>query len=454
MSTPTSFSVFAPDEAKGGQDIVPATTALVCIEFQSEFTTDGMKLYDGVKDVMQETSMLQKTAELAKAMRAAGGTVIHVPITFKEDASDNPNKRLGILADCATKKLFTAGKPNAKICGAMEPMAGDPIVIGKKGLDAFPNTTLEAELKAAGIETVALCGFLTNCCVESTMRTACEKGYNVVTVTDCCAAMGMEAHTAAIDGTFGMFSTPMTAEELTAKLPALETAPAPAPRKKMEPPRPSFAVWAPKTAKGGNEIVRNTTALVCIEFQNEFVHKEGKLNGGVKEVMQSTNMLANTMKLAQDMRTAGVKVIHVPISFAEDASDNPNKGLGILKGCASDKLFTSNTWNSEFCEEMKPQDGDVVVRGKKGLDAFPNTTLEAELIKAKCETVAICGFLTNCCVESTMRTACEKGFNVVTVTNCCASMSQKGHDAAINGTFTLFSTPMTAEELTTRITNS
>ena len=34
---------------------------------------------------------------------------------------------------------------------------------GKKGLDAFPGTTLEAELKAKGIETVALAGFLTNC---------------------------------------------------------------------------------------------------------------------------------------------------------------------------------------------------------------------------------------------------------------------------------------------------
>ena len=54
-------------------------------------------------------------------------------------------------------------------------------------------TSRQAELKKAGIETVALCGFLTNCCVESTMRTACEKGYNVITVTDCCATVSEEA---------------------------------------------------------------------------------------------------------------------------------------------------------------------------------------------------------------------------------------------------------------------
>ena len=54
--------------------------------------------------------------------------------------------------------------------------AGDLVVEGKKGLDAFPGTNLESLLKENGIETLALCGFLTNCCVESSMRTAYEKG--------------------------------------------------------------------------------------------------------------------------------------------------------------------------------------------------------------------------------------------------------------------------------------
>ena len=105
---------------------------------------------------------------------------------------------------------------NSDYCEAMRPKEGDIIVTGKKGLDAFPHSDLEAQLRAAGIETLALCGFLTNCCVESTMRTAFEKGFNVVTVTDCCAATSAEGHAAATTGTFGMFSKPMTAAELTA----------------------------------------------------------------------------------------------------------------------------------------------------------------------------------------------------------------------------------------------
>ena len=100
----------------------------------------------------------------------------------------------------------------------MSPAEGDVVVKGKKGLDAFPNTTLEAELVARGIETVVLCGFLTNCCVESTMRTAYEKGFNVITLSDCCAATSEEGQKAAIEGTFGMFSKTMTAEEFKAEL--------------------------------------------------------------------------------------------------------------------------------------------------------------------------------------------------------------------------------------------
>merc|ERR1719392_473135 len=213
-----TFRSFAATDAKGGCEIDAQKTALICIEFQNEFTTEGGKLYPAVKGVMESTDMLAKAAATAAAMRAAGGKVYHMPIMFKEDASDNPNKALGILAGCAKDKLFTEGTWNAQICDAMKPKEGDFVVSGKKGLDAFPNTDLEAALVKDGIETVTLCGFLTNCCVESTMRTACEKGFNVLTVTDCCATTSEDGQKAATGGTFGMFSTPMSAADFATKL--------------------------------------------------------------------------------------------------------------------------------------------------------------------------------------------------------------------------------------------
>ena len=50
-------------------------------------------------------------------------------------------------------------------------------------------------------------------------------------------------------------------------------------------------------------------------------------------------MLKNTIWLVDKMRRAGVTIFHAPISFDIDGSDNPNKNLGILAGCDTDKLF-------------------------------------------------------------------------------------------------------------------
>jgi len=218
------FSTFAPSDAKGGQVLSPQNVAVIAIEFQNEFAAANGKLYPAVSGVMASTDMLRKAVEVCERVRAAGGSVIHAPITFKPDASDNPNKGLGILAGCAKDSLFTENTWASEFVESMRPVAGDKIVAGKKGLDAFPNTNLEELLREVGAETVVLMGFLTNCCVESTMRTACEKGFNVITITDGCATTSPEGQKGATEGTFGMFSLPMTAEDFCAKLPAAKAA--------------------------------------------------------------------------------------------------------------------------------------------------------------------------------------------------------------------------------------
>merc|ERR1711988_2087727 len=206
-----------------------------------------------------------------------------------------------------------------------------------------------------------------------------------------------------------------------------------------------------KGGAGGEDYKASSTALVMIEFQNEFTTAGGKLHDAVKPVMESTGMLEKSAALVEAAREKGCKIMHTPITFAEDMSDNPNKGLGILKGCADGGLFIKDTWNSAFCDAMTPKDGDLVVEGKKGLDAFPGTNLETLLIDNGIRTVVLGGFLTNCCVESTMRTAFEKGFNVVTITDCMAATSPEGQDGATKGTFGMFSAPMTKDEFLAKL---
>merc|ERR1712232_780702 len=101
----------------------------------------------------------------------------------------------GILAGVKEGEAFAAGEWGRGLCG-------------------FKSTNLDFVMRQKGIKNVILGGFLTNCCVESTMRTAYENGYKVYTLKDCCAATSMEGQEAAFEHTFGMFSIPTTSEEI------------------------------------------------------------------------------------------------------------------------------------------------------------------------------------------------------------------------------------------------
>jgi len=188
------------------------------IEYQNEFTTEGGKLYDAVKPCMEEFGTLENSKKVLDAARKAGVLVVHVPIEFEKTHREISSTPYGILADVKGGEAFEAGEWNSQFCDLMKPDEGEIVVKGKTGLCAFVSTNLDFILRQNRIHNIVLGGFLTNCCVESTMRTAYENGYRVYTMKDCCAATSIEAHNATYEYNFGMFSVPTTSEEIIAGL--------------------------------------------------------------------------------------------------------------------------------------------------------------------------------------------------------------------------------------------
>lgn len=199
----------------------PSTTAVLLIEYQNEFATEGGVLHPAVKAVMAETKMLENTLALVKAARAKGVTVMHAPITFAEGYGELTRHPYGILKGVVDGKAFVKGSWGAQIIDALAPQKGDIVVEGKRGLDTFASTNLDFILRSKGIKTVVIGGFLTNCCVESTMRSAYENGYDVITLTDCAAATSSEEHKNALKYDFPMFSRPMPSSEVIGMLKAV-----------------------------------------------------------------------------------------------------------------------------------------------------------------------------------------------------------------------------------------
>jgi len=198
--------------------IDPKRTAIVLIEFQNDFTSEGGALHGAVQDVMERTGMLENARKVVEAARAAGATIVHAPITFAPGYGELSDHPYGILKGVVDSTAFVKGEWGAEIVDALAPQAGDVVVEGKRGLDTFATTNLDFILRARGITTIALGGFLTNCCVESTMRSAYENGYRVITLTDCTAATSAEEHDNAIAYDYPMFSIPVESAAVIAAL--------------------------------------------------------------------------------------------------------------------------------------------------------------------------------------------------------------------------------------------
>jgi len=190
----------------------------------------------------------------------------------------------------------------------------------------------------------------------------------------------------------------------------------------------------------------STTAVLLIEYQNEFATKGGVLNPAVAGVMAENHMLANTAAVVAVARKKGATVMHAPITFAEGYGELTRHPYGILKGVVDGKAFVKGTWGAQIIDELAPEKGDIVIEGKRGLDTFASTNLDFILRSKGIKTLAIGGFLTNCCVESTMRTAYEHGFDVVTLVDCTAATSSEEHKNALKYDFPMFSRPMPASE--------
>jgi ureidoacrylate peracid hydrolase len=162
--------------------------------------------------------------------------------------------------------------------------------------------------------------------------------------------------------------------------------------------------------------------------------------------MESSNMLANTVDLVAKARKAGATIVFIPITFTDDYHELCSQPYGILKGVVDSKSFRKGSWGAEIVDVLKPQPQDIIVEGKRGLCGFASTNLDFILRGRGIRTVALGGFLTNCCVESTMRTAYEKGYDVVTLKDCTATLSEEEQRLSIEKNYPMFSRVMTHTE--------
>lgn len=148
---------------------------------------------------------------LQHAARTAGAEVMYTVVeSLTRDGRDRS------LDYKITGFNVPRGSWDAKVIDALAPGA-DEIVIPKTSSSVFISTNIDYVLRNLGVRQLIVAGVLTDQCIDSAVRDACDLGYLVTVPTDACATLTAERHEWSLRNNRG-YCRQVTTDALVAEL--------------------------------------------------------------------------------------------------------------------------------------------------------------------------------------------------------------------------------------------
>lgn len=189
----------------------PKRTCLLLIDTQNHVWNDEVARSLPDFDRTVRETVLPNLQRLIAAFRAAGGEVMY---TVMENLTRDGRDR---SLDYKLSNFFIAkGSWEARVFDALAP-GDDDIVLPKTSSGVFNSTNIDYLLRNIGIDTLVVTGFLTDQCVDHTVRDAADRGFYPVCVSDACATHTEARHRNAL-AAFAGYCRTMTTERLVTEL--------------------------------------------------------------------------------------------------------------------------------------------------------------------------------------------------------------------------------------------
>ncbi|MFD5436890.1 cysteine hydrolase family protein [Kitasatospora sp. NPDC127067] len=165
------------------------------------------------------------------------------------------------------------------------------------------------------------------------------------------------------------------------------------------------------------------TALVVVDLQNDFC--AGPVArarfGGDGAVLEA--VVANSVRAVHRARRAGVEVVFV--RFLGDTVHQGAAWRARDRRLGKEPKCLEGTWGAEF-HGVAPAPGERVFTKRACFDAFlgegPGEDLEEHLRASGTRHLVLAGLYADVCVDSTARTAFQKGFHLTVLTDCTTSL--------------------------------
>ena len=173
-------------------------------------------------------------------------------------------------------------------------------------------------------------------------------------------------------------------------------------------------------------------ALIVVDPQNAFCHPDGTLGQSGVDVSGLVATLPHIEALIRTCRAAGIRDIWTRhYNMVEDRGRDAHK---IKPHTLKRKTIACQpgTWDSEIVDALKPLiTADTRIIEKYKWSAFYGTGLEPLLRILGTRLVIVCGTTSNACIETTIRDAYMRDYDVVIVKECVAAVRPDWHEAAL-----------------------
>ncbi|WP_086723568.1 cysteine hydrolase [Streptomyces carpinensis] len=160
--------------------------------------------------------------------------------------------------------------------------------------------------------------------------------------------------------------------------------------------------------------------LILIDTVNEIFSEQGKGYSGFKAEFERIGTLANLRRLLAGFREKDFPAFFSPMSYTDEEYANWRHKSGIHHMMFDTRMFEAGSWGAEFHPDLTPGPNDVTIAPHKNLDVFATTDLDTQLKRRGIEHVAVAGMIGTMCVESTARSAMERGYRVTLVSDATA----------------------------------
>ncbi|WP_428673602.1 isochorismatase family cysteine hydrolase [Roseibium sp.] len=195
----------------------------------------------------------------------------------------------------------------------------------------------------------------------------------------------------------------------------------------------------------------NHAALLFVDVQNFSAHRQGaefkdlpadefESKYGWYFDQLDTRVIPQMQKIQSACRSAGVEVLCTTIeSLTLDGRDRSLDykitGFNVPKG----------SWDGKVIDALAPLE-DEIVFPKSSSSVFVSTHIDYVLRNLGVRQLIISGLITDQCVESAIRDACDLGYLVTQVTDACLTYTQARHDNSLS-TIKGYCRQMTTEDL-------